>query len=199
MNIDAQSKHRLEQVFRIGLERADEMLQTICNSPIKLELKSLYFLSPQDFHSILIRKVGSDSISAMELVFTGQFEGITQLIFPPSSVTTLISLIESEDRRKLDKQSSGKAILSEVGNIFYNGVMGVISTLSEYGITYMIPKYKEGSIQRILLSSRAAHYSTSLLGSVEFYPEKKLIFGFHFSAIEPLLEESKHLGDYFSN
>ena len=187
----------LNKLFNVGINRADLMLQTITQSPVKLKLISLEFTSPQHLIPKLEQHLGTNNLKAMELVFTGEFLGNTQLIFSPPSATMLINLIEVEERRKLDKDEVEKAILSEVGNIFYNGVMGVISTLCEYGITYMIPKYREGNIKNLLFGNLSPKYSIGLIGTIQLYSDRNLLFWFQFNSLEKLLETSEKLSEYF--
>ncbi|VXD23605.1 conserved hypothetical protein [Planktothrix serta PCC 8927] len=187
----------LTQLFKVGIDRADLMLETISRSPIKLKLISLELFSPQHLLIQLEQRLGSKALKAMELVFTGEFQGNTQLVFPKPTAAMLIDLIDNEDRRKLDKDAFEKAIFSEVGNIFYNGIMGVVSTLCEYGITYMIPKYKEGDLRNLLLGTLSPKYSVALIGTVEIFPDRNLLFWFQFDTLEKLLEKGTNLSDYF--
>lgn len=187
----------LTQLFKVGIDRADMMLETISRSPIKLKLLSVDLFPPQQLPMQLEKQVGTRDLKAVEMVFSGQFQGNTQLIFPKQTASILIDLIESEDRRKLDKGAFEKAIFSEVGNIFYNGIMGVISTLCEYGITYMIPRYKEGDLRSLLLGNLSPKYSVALIGTIEIFRDRNLIFWFQFDTLEKLLEKSNNLGDYF--
>ncbi|MCG5056899.1 MAG: hypothetical protein KA714_02500 [Limnoraphis sp. WC205] len=197
MNQNAQSLDRLNPIFKVGLERTEMMLETIAKSPIKLELKRLEIIPPQELLSQLKSQLGLTEMSAMELVFSGDYNGMTQLVFPVDTAKLLIDLIETEERRKLDQDELEKGILSEVGHIFFNGVMGVISTLSEYGITYMIPKYKVGNIGQLLLSSWSKNYSSALMGSIELSRQRELWFWFQFNTLDPLLQHSQKLSDYF--
>ncbi|SKB15570.1 conserved hypothetical protein [Planktothrix sp. PCC 11201] len=197
MQEDSQRLSVLTQLFTVGIERADIMLEMISRSPIKLKLLSVDLFPPQQLPMQLEKQVSFKGLKAVEMVFTGEFQGNTQLIFPKQTATILIDLIESEDRRKLDKEAFEKAIFSEVGNIFYNGIMGVISTLCEYGITYMIPKYKEGELRQILLGNLSPKYSIALMGVIQVLQDRNLVFWFQFDTLEKLLEKSGNIGDYF--
>ena len=197
MNQNAESLAHLQQIFKVGLERSEMMLETIAKSPIELKLKTLEIIPREQLRSQLKSALGLTEISAMELVFSGNYEGMAQLVFPAESAKLLINLIETQERRKLDQDQVDQGILSEVGNIFFNGVMGVMSTLSNYGITYMIPKYKVGNIGQLLLASWSKNYSSALIGSVEFSSQRELWFWFQVSSLEPLLEQSQKISDYF--
>ncbi len=197
MNKKSQKIEHLNKILTVGIDRTHTMLSTITSSPLKFQMKTLEILSPEQLLKQLKKKFEMNQVCAMELIFTGNYEGMTQLIFPPESAETLIRVIETEERRKLDKGALEKEILSEVGNIFFNGVMGVISTLSEYGITYMIPKYKVGNVGQLMLSSWARKYSIAVLATVQFDSQRDLYFWIEFNTLEPLLEESHKLSDYF--
>ncbi|MEL7037136.1 MAG: hypothetical protein AAFO04_16155 [Cyanobacteria bacterium J06592_8] len=197
MNTNAQLLTQLQQLFQVGLERSELMLETISKSPVQLELKTLEIIAPEQLLSQLKSSLGMTEMSAMELVFSGDYNGRTQLVFPTDSAKLLINLIETEERRKLDQEQLEKAILSEVGNIFFNGVMGVMSTLSNYGITYMIPKYKVGNIGQLLLSNWSKDYSTALVGKVEMFSQRQLWFWFQFNRLDILSEQSQKLSEYF--
>ncbi|WP_413162901.1 hypothetical protein ACL6C3_27365 [Capilliphycus salinus ALCB114379] len=197
MNENPQLLAHLQPIFQVGLERAEIMLQTIAKSPMKLKLNHLEVIPSEELLSQLKSPLGLEKISAMELVFSGEYNGMTQLVFPVESAKLLIDFIATEERRKIDKDQLDQAILSEVGNLFFNGVMGVMSTLSNYGITYMIPRYKVGNIGQLLLSSWSKKYSTALYGSVEFASQREVWFWFQFNTLEPLLEQSQKLSDYF--
>ncbi|MDY7020640.1 MAG: hypothetical protein SWJ54_04650 [Cyanobacteriota bacterium] len=197
MNTNAQLLTQLQQLFQVGLERAELMLETISKSPIQLKLKTLEIISPEQLLSQLKSPLGMTEISAMELVFSGDYNGRSQLVFPVESAKLLINSIETEERRKLDKDQLEKAILSEVGNIFFNGVMGVMSTLSNYGITYMIPKYKVGNIGQLLLGNWSKDYSTALIGKIEIFDRRELWFWFQIDRLDILSEQSHKLSEYF--
>ncbi len=197
MNPNAESLAQLQQIFKVGLEKSEMMLETIAKSPIELKLKTLEIIPREQLLSQLKSSLTLTEISAMELIFSGNYEGMAQLVFPAESAKSLIYLIETQERRKLDQDQVDQGILSEVGNIFFNGVMGVMSTLSNYGITYMIPKYKVGNIGQLLLSSWSKNYSSAVIGSIEFSSQRELWFWFQVSSLEPLLEQSQKISDYF--
>ena len=65
MNQNAQSLDRLNPIFKVGLERTEMMLETIAKSPIKLELKRLEIIPPQELLSQLKSQLGFTEMSAM--------------------------------------------------------------------------------------------------------------------------------------
>ena len=197
MNNNSRLVSHLQPLFQVGLDRSEMMLETIAKSPISCQLKTLDIVSPEELLSQLRGSVGAAEISAMELSFSGDYSGMSQLIFPADSGKFLVNLIGTEDRRKLDKEQFERQIISEVGHIFFNGLMGVMSTLSNFGITYMIPKYKVGNVGQLLLSSWSKKYSVAMVGSVEVDRQRNLWFWFQFNRLDILIEQSQKLPDYF--
>ncbi len=197
MNTNTQSLPYLYQIFQVGLERSEMMLEMIAKSPIQLKLSRLEIIPPQDLLSQFKPHLGLTEVSAMELMFSGDYNGMSQLVFPANSAKFLTHIIETEERRKLDKDELEKGILNEVGNIFFNGVMGVISTLSDYGITYMMPKYKVGNIGQLMLSSWSKNYSIAMMGTIELSDQRELWFWFQFNTLDILLQQSQKLPEYF--
>ena len=172
MKPNKEQKVALHKMFKIGIDRAVDMLNYITETPIFWELYPLEILSPQELQSELEEGLGTERIVAMELVFSGEFQGSAQLVFPKDSAALLVNAIASEDRRTLDQNALRKETLTEVGNIFFNGIMGAISAVVERGITYMLPSYREGTVKQLLSENNSGVYAIALLGHVQFKIEE---------------------------
>lgn len=168
MKLNTTQKDALQKLFQAGFRRSSEMLNYITESPITLQLSPLTILSPQQLAEQLEPSLGQEQIVAMELTFSGEFQGTAQIIFPRDSAASLVNIIANEERRKLDQNSLRRETLSEVGNILFNGIMGAISTVVDRGITYMMPAYREGTVQQLLSVPNSNLYQISLLGEVQF-------------------------------
>lgn len=164
----------ITQLFRVGIKRADSMFSYITEYPLQLQISSLEILPTKALHDRLEARLGSyQSMIAMELNFSGEFQGTSQVIFPTETSKIFISIIADEERKKLDAKSYRKDTISEVGNIFFNGIMGAISTVIDRGITYMMPTYVEGNVQQLLSSKKSGLYAVSLLGTVQVKVDQK--------------------------
>jgi len=197
MTVNNEEKDELIKLFEVGLSRAGSMLNSIAVSPINLEIVDLEFFSPQELEEKLNKRFGTIKITVMELVFTGEFEGNVRLIFPQHSAAFLIDKMSSEERQNLEGKELKKGITCEVGNILFNGIMGVISTVMEYSITYMVPKYQEGRIAQLFLSSNTSSYSTALLIKIQLDKGKDLLFCFLVNSLDSIRERSQNLEKYF--
>lgn len=168
MKLNPDPKKALEKLFQIGFDRAGDMLNYITEVPLSLQLAPLTILSAQQLQEQRVPSLGEEQIVAMELTFSGEFQGTALLIFPRDSAAVLINTIANEERRMLDQNALRKETLSEVGNILFNGIMGSISTVVERGITYMMPTYREGTVKQLLSASSSKIYKVALMGEVQF-------------------------------
>lgn len=197
MTVNNETTDTLIKLFDVGFLRARDLLNAIAISPMDLEISGVEILSPQELEEKLNQRFGTIKITAMELVFTGEFQGNVRLIFPQHSAAFIIEKMSSEERQNLEGNELKKGIISEVGNILFNGIMGVISTVMEYSITYMIPKYQEGRIKQLFLSHNASAYSTALLTKIQLEKGKDLFFCFLVDSLDSIIERSQNLEKYF--
>ncbi|OCR02486.1 hypothetical protein BCD67_00945 [Oscillatoriales cyanobacterium USR001] len=161
-------KEALQKMLKIGIDKAVDMLNYITESPVSWELEPMKVLSLPELQAELESSFGQLRIVAMELVFSGEFQGGAQLIFPRESAALLVNVIANEERRMLDQDALRRETIIEVGNIFFNGIMGVISTVIERGITYMIPNYREGTVKELLSEGKSKVYAIALLAQIQF-------------------------------
>jgi chemotaxis protein CheY-P-specific phosphatase CheC len=168
MKFNHSQKEALQKMLNVGIDKAVDMLNYITETPIAWELNPIKILSLPELQSELELTLGQEIIVGMELVFSGEFQGSAQLIFPKDSAALLVNSIANEDRRMLDRDALRRETIVEVGNIFFNGIMGVISTVVARGITYMIPSYQEGTIQQLTADRPSRAYQVALLAQVQF-------------------------------
>lgn len=197
MTVNNETTDALIKLFDVGLVRVRDLLNAIAISPMDLEISGVEILSPQELEEKLNQRFGTIKITAMELVFTGEFQGNVRLIFPQHSAALIIEKMSTEERQNLEGHELKKGIISEVGNILFNGIMGVISTVMEYSITYMIPKYQEGRIKQLFLSPNSSAYSTALLTKIQLEKGKDLLFCFLVDSLDSIIERSQNLEKYF--
>jgi chemotaxis protein CheC len=168
MKLNQSQQEALQKMLNIGIDKAVDMLNYITEMPISWELTPIEILSIPNLQAELESTLGQEKIVGMELVFSGEFQGSAQLIFPKDSAALLVNTIANEERRMLDQDALRRETIIEVGNIFFNGIMGVISTVVARGITYMIPSYQEGTIKELTSHNQSKAYKVALLAQVKF-------------------------------
>jgi chemotaxis protein CheY-P-specific phosphatase CheC len=168
MKLNQSQQEALQKMLTIGIDKAVDMLNYITETPISWELTPMEILSIPNLQAELESTFGQEKIVGMELVFSGEFQGSAQLIFPKDSAALLINTIANEERRMLDQDALRRETITEIGNIFFNGIMGVITTIMAQGITYMIPSYQEGTIKELTSNNQSRAYKIALLAQVKF-------------------------------
>ncbi|MBD2039964.1 hypothetical protein [Microcoleus sp. FACHB-672] len=184
----------LQKLFNTGVERSNTMLNYLTEWPLHLQMSAIEILSSQQLQTKLEQRVNTEYVAAMELAVRGEFEAVAQLIFPADSAATLVEVLADPDRRNLDQEALKMKTLSEVGNIFFNGVMGSLSNVINGGITYMAPTYKENTVKHLLASSDSNVNATAILGRIQFKIEQiqvkgDIILFFKIYPFENLLED----------
>lgn len=178
----------LQKLFNTGVERANTMLSYMTDSPIRLQMSEIEILSPQQLQAKLDQPVGRAHAYAMELFIRGEFEAIAILVFSEKSAATLVDILADDQRRALDRDSVKMKTLSEVGNIFFNGIMGAFSNVIKKGITYMAPSYRDGRLKELILSGDSDSNYTIFSGQTHYEIEDLKVAGnmVLFFKVEPL-------------
>lgn len=167
MNLTVAQINSLQKLFNQGINRANSMLTYLSESPLCFQICPIKTFSEQQLAQDLSERFGVDQVANMELVIRGEFTGIATLVFPPDTSEAIVDIIAGEERRHLDQDGVIKRTIGEVGNIFFNGLMGVISKVLDDNITYMVPNYVESTVAELLVNNLAGQ-ATILFGKILF-------------------------------
>ena len=176
----------MQELINIGVGRAAGMLNQMVNTHIQLQVPVLRVLSPQQLADQYAARSNS-VFSAVQLSFTGEFAGISALIFPPDSAAKLVHVVLGKDAMP-ENEDMHSATLQEVGNIVLNGVMGSIANILREPLRYSPPDYVESDIGSIIGSGTGM----ILVASTQFSMKDHLIDGevliiFSLSSFDSLL------------
>ncbi|MGD9610638.1 MAG: chemotaxis protein CheC [Desulfovibrionaceae bacterium] len=138
----------LQELINIGVGRAAGMLNQMVNTHIQLQVPVLRVLSQSELTALYATRP-STVFSAVQLSFSGEFAGVSALIFPPESASKLVSVVLGREAvPENDQMRAGT--LQEVGNIVLNGVMGSIANILKEPLRYSAPDFVEADIARIV-------------------------------------------------
>ncbi|MFZ5811597.1 MAG: chemotaxis protein CheC [Thermodesulfobacteriota bacterium] len=140
----------LQELINIGVGRAAGMLNRMVSTHIQLQVPELVVLSVRD----LISRYGTrkqEIFSAVQLTFSGNFSGVSALLFPPDSASRLVNIILGNSVVASETVQTLRAeTLQEVGNIVLNGVMGSIGNILKENIVFSSPDYVEERFERLV-------------------------------------------------
>jgi len=176
MNVSTEQLDAIREMINIGVGRAAGILNQITNSHIHLQIPIVKLLIPQSLRCEL-NDLRQDLLSMVSLDFEGSFSGLAGLLFPTDSAKKLVTMLtgDSDPEEGMDTLRIGT--LSEIGNIFINGVMGSISNLVNREIYYSLPRYIEGSLESMIDHSTEDREVHILLAIAQFKIEHFKIQG----------------------
>jgi chemotaxis protein CheC len=139
----------LQELINIGVGRAAGMLNQMVNTHIQLQVPELRVLNQTELPQLYAER--PDSVfSAVQLGFSGEFAGISALIFPPESASKLVAVVLGRDDGLPNDASMRQGTLQEIGNIVLNGVMGSIANILREPLRYTPPDFLEADITSIV-------------------------------------------------
>ncbi len=175
MKISKQQLDDMSEVLNIGIGKSSKVLNSMLNSHINLQVPEIKVLNKDEFIDE-ISELSGDDLAAVDLAFTGYLEGIIQLIFPSDAAMKLVMALIGEEGEAYEFDEIRSGTLCEVGNIVLNAVMGTISNFFSFHLQYIIPNYREGSIENII-DINNVNSSTLLLAKTCFSIEAMEIEG----------------------
>ena len=167
MNVTNEQIDALKELINIGVGSGADVLNTMLDSHIQLQVPYLKILLPGELVDEA-QMHGSEQLSAINLPFQGSFLGSAELVFPSESASKLITALTNEKTDPSDIDSIRAGALSEVGNIVLNAVMGTISNLLNLTLTYSVPNYIEGKIKDLMLANKISCDTIILLAKTQF-------------------------------
>ena len=139
----------LQELINIGVGRAAGMLNQMVNTHIQLQVPVLRVLTQSQLGELYAGRPNS-VFSAVQLGFTGEFAGVSALIFPPESASKLVAVVLGKDEAMSDDEAMRRGTLQEIGNIVLNGVMGSIANILREPLRYSPPDFIEDDISSIV-------------------------------------------------
>ena len=186
----------LQEIVNIGVGRAAGSLSELIGSRINLRVPALHLVAPTD--------CDPNCGEGMSIVqgFEGNISGNALLVFPIESGQTLAMLLGGYDENETIPEFEISGILSEIGNIVLNGVLGSLANAIETDLLYQVPDFfvNESFVNLVEKGAAAEEDSVSpvLLADTQFSVEDSDIEGsimiaFRLGSLEKLLEELQQL------
>ncbi len=130
----------LKELFTIGAGKSSEILSEMLGTHIQLSIPLIQQLTVHEV-SDHFSDLKDNQISLVDLQFKGEINGDSMLIFPQKSARLLGNILLEQDEDE-DFDSAKIGVLTEVGNIVLNSIMGTISNFMKIRFDYLIPVYQ---------------------------------------------------------
>ncbi|HZK30214.1 MAG TPA: chemotaxis protein CheX [Methanoregula sp.] len=149
MDVDVESLDAITETINIGVGKSASLLNKMTGSHIRLQVPKLSVVRFKDLEKTSWNLSADQKISSVLLEFQGNFSGVTAIIFPPESATSLVMLLSGENEPGPEMDAIRMETLKEVGNIIINSIMGSISNILSQHLSFSIPVYYEGKLSGV--------------------------------------------------
>lgn len=193
MKLNSDQSDVLAEVVNIGVGRAAASLSELIGMRIEIVVPTVKVLNPRQAAEML----GEGDSTSISQEFSGIVSGRAALVFPQGSGIALAKLLtdRTEAVAEFDIELSG--VLTEVGNIVLNCIMGTLANMLDTRLDYTVPQFSTVSIIRefLLKSDTASGEATGdvLIADAQFQVSQRDISGslitvFELGSIEHMLE-----------
>ncbi|NEQ36466.1 MAG: hypothetical protein F6K40_09340 [Okeania sp. SIO3I5] len=167
----------LQNLLAIAIDKAGVTLNEMTDFPIIFQDTKVEATSYQKLHEQLTKIFGSEKICVTQLPFYGGFSGTSQLFFLTDSANILTELLTGEEPGSEDFEQAQIEMLTEIGNVVLNTVMGTMSNAMTKNLEYAVPKYLEDTLDCLLENMISSSAQTILLAQAHFMTEETQIKG----------------------
>ncbi len=144
-NLTPAQMDALAEVINIGVGSAASFLNDIIDAHIALEIPRVR-LFPFDKLPLIESKFGEDLVSCVVQTFQADYTGTAALVFPPESATRLVSAVTGEEITSVELDAVRSGVLTEIGNIIINAILGTMGNLLQTSLEFSLPEYRQMKI-----------------------------------------------------
>lgn len=143
-----EQKDILEEIINIGVGKAANLLNTIINQHIELEVPEIRLIDINSLHKEL-HTIENSTFSSTAMNFSGGISGTANLLFSSSDATLLVQTFGQNNDISEDIDALKSGVLNEIGNIVLNSLIGTLANFTHQNLNYNVPLYREGKLNDI--------------------------------------------------
>ena len=180
----------LTEVLNIGIGRAASSLSRMVETRVELRVPRIELIDLDEDSSV------NDSTSYnMSIVqgFDGKISGNAILGFPEESGKKLACLLNGQDSSSEISEFELAGVLTEVGNVVLNGVLGSLANLLNMPLQYQVPEFGLSTEPNGHFSKGTDETRSLLIADAEFCVNERnihgaIVVGFQLGSLETLIE-----------
>jgi chemotaxis protein CheC len=181
----------LQEVINIGVGKGAEVLNTMVQSHISLEVPEVKLFGSNEYDQF-VDIFGETTYSIITLPFNGELNGFSKLIMSSEHAAKLVDAFIGKHGASIEMDSLRVDILSEIGNIITNAVMGTMGNMLTLDLGYVVPNYELGSKniiipKEIISSASAILFAQTHFKIEEFETKGNFAIFFNLSSFETLI------------
>jgi chemotaxis protein CheC len=168
MTVSNDELDALRELLNIGVGRAAGALHGMIGRPVQLNVPLVTLVAPREVAE-LIGGAPGQPLTCVRLRFDGGLRGSADLLFPVESSRKLVALLAGGDSADAQLDAQRSSMLTEVGNILLNSLMGAITNFVRERLDYGLPIYVEETAERIASGLLEAQDAAVLLAQAQFF------------------------------
>ena len=140
--LNAEHEDILTELVNIGIGRAAYTLSEMVDSHVGLQVPSLS-LASLGLAPLTRYESGEESVSVVVQGFTGGLVGTAVLAIPQASARKLVAVLTNTPSESATIDVEREGVITEVGNIVINSVLGSLGNLTSLDFDFGLPHYEE--------------------------------------------------------
>jgi chemotaxis protein CheC len=151
MELTYTQKDALTELINIGYGRAAGALSELTGYRITLEVPRIAMHPIEEIAPHLMRMVEGE-VASVTQVFSGPVAGNALLLLDEKAAVMLSELLTDDVAPSGGFDSGAREIITEVGNILLNALLGVFGNLLQVQISFAVPRLRVDTIDSVLQS-----------------------------------------------
>lgn len=151
MELTYTQKDALTELINIGYGRAAGALSELTGYRINLEVPKIA-MHPIDQVGPHLSRLVAGEVASVNQVFSGPLAGNALLLLDERAAIMLSELLTDEMSPSGAFDSGAREIITEVGNILLNALLGVFGNLLHVQVSFAVPRLSVDSIDSVLQS-----------------------------------------------
>ena len=132
-----------------GVHRGAEVLNSMLQADVALETPNTSVVDPQTLASRLAGAY-SGPLAWVSMRYMGDLRGAVELVFGLDDASRLAAVISADLSPGEDSDATRVAVVSEVGNVVINSVVGTLSNALSLRLQFTVPEYNEGDSNSVV-------------------------------------------------
>jgi len=169
-------KDAITEIVNIGVGKGSATLSQMLDEEILLNVPYANVIS---FDMVLkeLQAMKMDRVHAVEMQFYGEYQGLANVILSTESANHLAAVLTGQSPDSPDLTIMKTGVITEVGNIILNAVMGSFGNILSVPFEYHIPMSFEGEINELYHNLDKDKFSQVLICRTNFSIEGRNIDG----------------------
>jgi len=183
----------LKEIINIGVGEGASVLNQLLNTHIILDVPEVKIIDINELAEYF-KSDDNQKYAIISLLYRGSISGKAKLIFPFNSAVKLASVFAEKEEINLNEDLNyiRSGILSEVGNIVINSIIGTLSNVLKLDLVYKIPIYMEGELP-LMINTFTENTSKEIILCHTYFKTQKaditgdLVLFFEFGSLDKLI------------